>query len=184
VDKSKLTLELDDDWFLMKRRFPIVLFPLVLLTMICGLPNSDREYFATSEPKIDDLNGKYVPTEETLKYIVNEGRYEIEANHVFIRLLPNGNFDMQNMPDWWLTDFGQSQGCLITGQGKWDVVKQRNRWELSFDFPSGSDLCLKKYSSGLTISVPIVGNDKPYSLWFYVGNPDNGHTMIFQKIES
>jgi len=152
--------------------------------MICVFPHLDTESFAEAEPKIEDLNGKYVPTTETLKYIVNEGRYEIEANHVFIRLLPNGNFEMQNMPDWWLTDFGQSQGCLITGQGKWEVVKQQNLWKLSFDFLSESHLCLKKYSSGLTISVPIVGNNKPYSLWFYVGDPDSGHVMIFKKIES
>lgn len=167
----------------MQRRFPIVLFPLVLLTMVCVFPGLAREHFATSEPKMDDLNGKYVPTEETLKDIVNEGRYEVQANHVFVRLLPNGDFDMQSMPDWWLTDYGQSQGCLITGQGTWDVVKQQNRWELRFYFPSGNGLCVKKYSSGLTISVPIVGNNKPYSLQFYVGHPDNGHAMIFQKME-
>ena len=168
----------------MKRRFPIVLFPLVLLTITCVFPGLAREKFATSEPKIDDLNGKYIPTEETLKYIVNEGRYEVQANHVFIRLLPNRDFDMQNMPDWWLTDYGQSQGCLIIGQGKWDVVKQQNRWELRFNFLSESHLCLKKYSSGLTTSVPIVGNSKPYSLWLYVGHPDSGHKMVFQKTES
>jgi hypothetical protein len=152
--------------------------------MICAFPSLNREHLATAKPQIDDLNGKYVPTKETLKYIVDEGRYKVEENHVFIRLLPNGDFDMQNMPDWWLTDFGQSQGCLIIGQGKWDVVEQRNRWELRFDFLPESHLCLKKYSSGLTVSVPIVGNNKPYSLQFYVGHPDSGHTMIFQKIES
>src|ERR1051326_7678611 len=168
----------------MRLRTPILLFPLVLLAMICVLPNLNTEHFVVAEPKIEDLNGKYVPTEETLKDIVNEGRYEIEENHVFIRLLPNGNFDMQNLPDWWLTDYGQAQGCLITGQGKWNVVKQQDRWQLRFDFLSESHLCLKKYSSGLTISIPIVGNSKPYSLWFYVGHPDSGHIMVFQKAES
>ena len=178
-----MTLKSSHDWLLMKRRSPIALFPVVLLTMLCVIPNLNTQNFAMAQPRIEDLNGKYVPTKETLKDIVDEGRYEVEANHVFIRLLPNGNFDMQNMPDWWLTDYGQSQGCLIIGQGKWDLVEQRNRWELKFDFLSEGHLCLKKYSSGLTISVPIVGNSKPYALWFYVGHPDSGHTMIFQKTE-
>lgn len=168
----------------MKRRFSIVILVLVLLTIMCAFPRFGSEDFATVQPKIEDLNGKYVPTKETLKYIVNEGRYEIEEDHVFIRLLPNGDFVMQSMPDWWLTDYGQSQGCLINGQGKWDVVQEQNWWELRFDFLSGSNLCSKKYSSGFTTSVPIIGNDKPYSLWFYVGDPDSGHIMIFQKIES
>ncbi len=168
----------------MKRRFPTVLFLVVLLTMICAFPPFGAEDFATVEPKIEELNGKYVPTEETLKYIVNEGRYEVNEDRVFIRLLPNGDFVMESIPDWWLTDYGQSQGCLINGQGQWDVVQHENWWELRFDFLSDSNLCLKKYSSGLTISVPIVGSEKPYSLWFYVGDPDSGHVMIFQKIES
>lgn len=168
----------------MKRRLLLVLFLLALLTIMCSFPRFGAENFATVQPKIEDLNGKYVPTEETLKYIVNEGRYEINENRVFIRLLPNGDFVMQNMPDWWLTDFGQPQGCLINGEGDWDVVQHQDWWELRFDFQSGSNLCSEKYSSGLTISVPIVGNIKPYSLWFYVGDPDSGHTMIFQKIES
>ncbi|HLO31601.1 MAG TPA: hypothetical protein VK249_20785 [Anaerolineales bacterium] len=167
----------------MKRRFPIVLFPLVLLIISCIFPSLDTEHFAKVEPRLEDLNGKYVPTKETLKDMVNQGRYEVNENRVFIRLLPNGNFEMQNMPDWWLTDFGESQGCLINGQGNWEVVKQHNWWQLRFDFLSESHLCIKKYSSGLTISVPIAGNNKPYSLWFYVGDPDTGHVMIFQKIE-
>jgi hypothetical protein len=168
----------------MKRRFPIVLIVLVLLSMICIFLNWDTGYFAKAEPKLEDLNGKYVLTKESLEYIVKEGRYEVNANRVFVRLLPNGHFKMQNVPDWWLTDFGQSQGCLITGQGDWDVVKQLNRWKLKFEFLAGSGLCLKKYFSGLTVSVPIVGDSTPYSLWFYVGNPDNGHVMIFKKVQS
>ena len=152
--------------------------------MICAFLLFRAEDFSTVEPKIENLNGKYVPTEKTLKYIVNEGHYEVNENRVLIQLLPNGDFVMQSMPDWWLTDFGQPQGCLINGQGKWNVVQHQNWWELRFDFLSGSNLCLKKHSSGLTISVPIVGNDKPYSLWFYVGHPDSGHVMIFQKFES
>lgn len=168
----------------MKLRFLIAFFSLLLPIMICGFPNLQTESFAEAKPKAEELNGKYVPTEKTVDYIIKEGHYEVKANHVFIRLLPNGNFDMQNMPDWWLTDFGQSQGCLITGQGEWDVVEQRKRWELSFEFPSGSNLCLKKHSGGLTISTPILGNKKPYSLLFYVGHPDNGDVMIFEKIGS
>lgn len=167
----------------MKCRVPIVLFALLLLTLACAFSPFGAENFATVEPKIEDLNGKYVPTEETFRYIVNDGGYEVKESRVLIRLLPNGDFVMQDMPDWWLTDFGQPQGCLINGQGKWDVMQHQNWWELSFEFVSESNLCVKKYSSGLTITVPIVGNDKPYALWFYVGDPDSGHIMTFQKFE-
>lgn len=151
---------------------------------MCNFPHFGEGDFATVEPKIEDLNGKYVPTEETLKYIASQGGYDVNENRVFIRLLPNGDFVMQDIPDWWLTDFGQPQGCLINGEGQWDVVQHQDWWELRFAFPPESNLCLEKYSSGLTISVPIVGDDKPYSLWFTVGDPDRGNAMIFQKFES
>ena len=163
----------------MNRKFPSLLFPFVLLTMMCICPNFDTEKFAKTEPTIDDISGKYVPTSETLKNITEEGQYTV--NDMFILLWPNGSFEMQNMPDWWLTHFGKSQGCLIVGQGNWEIVKQQNWWELRLDFLSGKDLCVEEFSAGFTISIPLVGDSAPHSLWFYVGDPDTGHIMIFEK---
>ncbi len=146
---------------------------------MCVFPNLDTENFARVKPTVNDLAGKYLPTKQTLQSITNEGHYKV--NKLFVSLRSDGSFEMQNMPDWWLTDFGEPQGCLVNGQGSWEVVQQQSWWELRLDFLSGENLCLENYSTGLTISVPIVGNTAPYSLWFYVGDPDSGKVMIFEK---
>ena len=157
-----------------------MLFPFVLLTMVCIVPNFDTENFTKSKPTVADVSGEYVPTSETLEDIIEGGHYKV--NDIFIALSPDGSFEMQNLPDWWLTDFGKPEGCLISGQGNWEVVKQQDWWALRLDFLRGKNLCLEKFSAGFTTSIPVGGDNFPYSLWFYIGDPDIGHVMIFEKV--
>jgi len=164
----------------MNKKFRILLFPSALLTMMCLCPNLDTLNFAKDKPAIIDLSGKYTPTQATLKNIVDEGHYNV--NNIFILLSPDGNFELKNMPDWWLTSFGQPQDCLISGQGNWKIEKQQEWWELKLDFLTGKNLCVEEFSAGFTTSVPISGDATPYSLWLYVGDPDSGHVMIFEKV--
>ena len=152
----------------MNKKLLFLLASLALSTMVCVFPNLDTGYFAVSQPALTELAGKYVPTKETWDYIRNEGHYE--ATEISIVLSSDLSLEMKNMPDWWTNDFGKSDGKLDSLKGTWSVVKRQEWWELGLDFPS------------LTTSVPIVGKQPPYTLWFYIGDPDEGHVMIFEKV--
>ena len=152
----------------MNKKILFLLASLALSTIVCIVPNLDTKYFATSKPPLAEMVGKYVPNERTWNYIRTEGHYEV--TDIFIILSSDMSLEMRNMPDWWLTDFGKSNGKLESQDGTWSIVKQQGWWELGLDFPS------------LTTTIPIVGDQHPYVLWFYIGDPDEGHVMIFEKV--
>ncbi len=150
----------------MNMKYLVVL--CLLLLCGCHIPNFDDENFTKSKPKNEDLVGKYVPTAETLKLVREEGKYrKVETS---IELFKDGSLKMVNMPDWWLKEFGESKGGFESGVGTWDVREQQGRWELGLDI------------KGLvSTSIPIADVPVPYLLWFYVGDPDQGKVMIFEK---
>lgn len=165
----------------MQKRILIFLVPLVLATMMCSF---DTEKFAKTRPDSAKLVGKYLPTVETLKLIRDEGHYEVGVNeNIFISLLADGTFEMENMPDWWITDHGIPKGGKDSGTGKWSTVQHyQGWWVLELDFDSRENFSSKRGSSGLIAQVPIVGNTPPYALWFYIGDPDSGDVMIFERL--
>ena len=166
----------------MKNKILIFLVPLVLASVMCVVPNLDTEYFAKTKPDSEKLVGKYLPTIETLKLIRDEGHYEVGANeNISITLFSDGTFEMENMPDWWQTDFGRPKGGKDSGTGQWSVVKLQEWWQLELDFDSRENFSSETASSGLTTFIPIVDNPLPYALWFYVGDPDGGKVMIFKR---
>ncbi len=59
----------------------------------------------------------------------------------------------------------------------WEVVKPVHEAQLSFDFflkATG----VQKYSSGLTISMFQSWKNKPYALWFYIGNHEIKNSVV------
>ena len=158
-----------------RRRSLVLAIAVLTLSVTCVFPNLDSEYFTRNKPKQADLAGKYVPTTNTLQFIGEEGGYE--AVDISITLWPDGSFEMVSMPDWWGETSGKSSGGFDSGHGEWDIVKHQEWWNLELDFTSEDP------PVGLT-SVPLVGEAPPYRLWFYVGDPDVGDVMIFDKVVS
>jgi len=159
-----------------------VAFGIILLaasTMMCVFPNPDTELYTRTEPKVTDLVGNYIPTSATLDFIRNKGRYEVVDSFVVLSL--DGSFEMVNMPDWWHI-FGEPKGGFDSGQGEWSVRKSQGWWELMLDFSSRENFSSEKVSTGLITDVTLVGEAPPYQLWFYVGDPDAGHVMIFEQV--
>ena len=155
---------------------------IALTTMMCVFPNLDTEYFVSEEPKTAELVGRYFPTSGTMRFIREEGKYEIDENEITLLLKADGNFEMKNMPDWWHTDFGKSKGGEDSGEGSWRIVAHQEWWDVQLDFDSREQFSSDKTESGLITSVPIVGDAPPYFLWFYVGDPDSGKVMVFERI--
>jgi hypothetical protein len=144
----------------------------MLVVLACVLPNLDAEVFAREEPDPQDLVGVYAPTETTRRFIMEDGGYPRCAPR--LTLAADGIFTMTAMPDWWLDPAGVPGGVFYDGAGTWLVVSHQDWWDLELDF-DGADLPV-----GAT-SMPLVGQAPPYRIWFYVGDPDSGDVMVFER---
>lgn len=156
----------------------IAIMALSNITCGFGFLGFNNENFTTSKPELEQMVGIYLPIEKTEKLI--KSQYNLDMNDISISLYPDGTFEMNNMPDWWATDSGGSNGGVDTGTGKWDIDFDDSNgeyWELFLGFETGT------FSSGEMFStwINIANNQPPYSLWFYIG-PDGPPVMIFEQV--
>jgi hypothetical protein len=84
------------------------------------------EVYTTKQPKAEDLVGLYVPSEETKAFIANEGYYLPAESS--ITLSADAAVSMTNIPDWWLTPFGKSEGSFHSYHRRWTVQKHQDWW--------------------------------------------------------
>jgi hypothetical protein len=147
-----------------------------------GAYDFDKDNFTKTEPQPEKVAGTYLPTKETLLLIKNIGLYDLQ--NISISLHSDGTFEMQNMPDWWITDYGVSNGGTDSGKGKWRVHKTTGGdwWQLELEFVSGTFSSKEYLSEGFYTEMHLSGEQPPYSLWVYVGDPDKGRVMIFEQI--
>jgi len=153
------------------------LFAIVVLlsTVVCVTPNLDTENFVREQPAAEDLVGTYEPIGSSRKMIQEEGEYE--PWDISVKLMANGSFEISGMPDWWWHPLGEASGGFGSGSGEWEIVSHQPWWDVQFNFDTG-DIPI-----GLT-SVPIAGEAPSYRLWFYLGDPDSGRAMIFERMDS
>jgi hypothetical protein len=163
----------------MNRRILLLTIPLAILSIVCVCPSFETEYFAQAQPKAADLVGTYVPTADTLDFVRKEGGYQV-VEPIEIILKADGNFEMHHMPDWWRTEWGESEGGFDSGDGQWTVSKQQDWWDVEFQFKSREHFS-EPVSNGFVTFIPIYGQAPPYKLWFYIGDPDGGDVMIFER---
>jgi hypothetical protein len=126
------------------------------------------EVYTTKQPKAEDLVGLYVPSEETKAFIANEGHYSPAESS--ITLSADGSVSMTNIPDWWLTPFGESQGRFHSYHGRWTVQKHQDWWVVgvSLDDATGTEVFL-------------IGEKAPYKIHIILGDPDGGRGMDFVR---
>jgi len=155
---------------------------LAVSNVMCGLGarDFDADSFTKVKPTRQQMAGVYVPTKETVTLIEQTGHYHL--NDIAISLFKDGTFDMQNMPDWWIADFGVSKGKGDSGKGKWQIVKHGTLWQIEFGFETGEFNSDKNLSNGFFTTKDMSGDSPPYSLWFYIGDPDKGRVMIFEQV--
>ena len=154
------------------------ILPLSLL-LLSGCPNPDTRHFTKKKPKNEDLVGTYVPDAKTLRWIRQAGKYPEVENSVV--LSADGSFQMINMPDCWTDPFGIPKGRFDSGIGEWQSVRLQEWWDLRLTFRSRKEFASDPHDSGWVTFVPVVGQTPPYRLWLYVGDPDGGQRMIFEK---
>jgi hypothetical protein len=93
-----------------------------------------------------------------------------------LNLRNDGAFEIVNIPERWL-HFGHSNQGFYSGSGTWSVVKDfQGHWIVKVQFTS-----LPAYESGLLTSVRISRSKASYYIYNFIGDPDSGHVMGFEK---
>jgi hypothetical protein len=155
-------------------------FALLVLIALTGCPvNLDTERMPTAPPNRADLVGVYRPTADTLTYIRKEGGYA--ERDISLTLKADGTFEVENLPDWWRSDFGHPEGGFDSGSGKWDIEKSQDWWGLNLSF-SDMKRFAKPADDGRGAGATLIGHAAPYDIAFTVGDPDSGHEMRFERV--
>jgi len=160
----------------LKRRWVWALL-VALVSGMCMCPNLDSESFARVRPEVGALSGRYTPTSETLRQIGAQG---YPAAEIAVVLQPDGVLLLCNLPDGWRSSSGEPAGGLDTGRGHWRLVQQQERWVLELDVEELVNSVSGPVQGRLTWA-PLVGEQAPYFLWLYVGDPDSGNVMVFER---
>jgi len=129
--------------------------------------------FAHQKPNEADLIGKWVPTAQTLKDMRTNGGYAISTHELVLN--SDKNFSMKNMPDWWATAWGESKRGFGSASGKWALLSKA-----TYSHDWGVDLVVGTAEIGF---VPVRNQSPPYLLHVGIGDPDNGHFMLFERLK-
>jgi hypothetical protein len=155
---------------------------IVLVGILLSSCRYSPEYweFTRKKPRQEDVVGQYVPDQKARKFIFEKRNYPKEK--ISINLGPDGSFELKNIPDCWLSDFGKSSGKFNSGGGTWELAEHDSRWTLSLHFPSTEHFSAKRFKGGFFTFVMLIGEKPPYIIYLMVGDPDGGEGMRFEKI--
>ena len=151
--------------------------PLVCSFVVVSSCYNPREIaeelqFARQKPLETELVGTWVPTTQTLEDMRGNGGYSISTHELVLNA--DKTFAMKNMADWWATDFGES---------KKDFQSTAGRWTLS-PADGGRDWGIALIVGTSEIALVHVRNQvPPYLIHIGIGDPDNGHFMLFERIK-
>jgi hypothetical protein len=133
----------------------------------------------TAEPRREDLVGAWVPTPRTRRAVAEKGKYP--PAETVVTLAADGSFRADNIPDWWNTSFGKPAGKFDSGSGKWSVERYQGSWRVELHFDSTAEFHSAEPGPGLLKQALLVGVQPPYLLQFFIGGPDSGNAMNFER---
>jgi hypothetical protein len=112
--------------------------------------------YTRTQPKANDLVGTYLPDRATTDLVAREGRYRpLPAS---ITLGEGGALTITNIPDWWNTSFGDSQGGFDSGRGEWSVVRHQRWWAIAAAFDSTHGFASSRGAGRFATSFMLVGS--------------------------
>ena len=127
--------------------------------------------FARQKPLEANVAGKWVPTAQTLEDMRNKGGYAISTHELVLNA--DKTFFMRNMPDWWATDLESKKG-FQSASGRWMLSPATGGSDWGIDLMVGT--------SGIGF-VHVRNQKPPYLIHIGIGDPDNGHYMLFERIK-
>jgi len=163
----------------MKCRFvqTFLIIPLALCISSCVV-NLDRVFssynYTSTQPNQDDIVGVWIADEATLKDMRTRGNYITTVPPKFV-LNADGNFKMDNMPDWWKDGFGEPRGGFETNSGTWKLSKSGCCWEIGLHFKAPN-----LYTNVGLLEHRFNGKPK-FLIERILGDPDSGNEMTFIK---
>lgn len=159
-------------------------FSVLLLLILTGCQYDPyTDVYTTTQPKTNDVVGIYFPDTNTITLISKEGHYgQVSPS---ITLFSDGTIIITNIPDWWLTSFGEPQGGFDSGRGTWTIEKHQEWWALGVGFTNTENFAsLTNKPEGLGAEMMLVGEKPPYKIHLIVGDPDAGKGMQFERLQS
>jgi hypothetical protein len=146
----------------------------MLLSAGCYNPTEIVEelQFARQKPNETDLVGRWVPTPSTLDDMRTNGGYTISTHELVLNA--DRTFSMKNIPDWWATDFGDSKRGFRSASGRWALAWATGGHDWGVDLVVGT--------SGIGF-VHVRNQKPPHLLHIGIGDPDNGHFMLFARVK-
>jgi hypothetical protein len=125
------------------------------------------------KPAEQDIVGLWQLTESSLESIRKEG-YE-PGVHAF-EFRDDGTFVMTNLPDM-VWNFGESGGEFESGSGTWNIETDVNgNWSIRVHFTE-----MDGVANDLVTYFYLYGNQPPYLIYDYVGDPDSGYIITFER---
>jgi hypothetical protein len=157
------------------------------MALLSGCPHDPHSGGSTTaEPRREDLVGAWVPIAQTRRAVAEKGKYP--PAETVVTLAADGSFRADNIPDWWNTSFGKPAGKFDSGSGKWSVRPQlhaspgpQGSWRVELHFDSTAEFHSAEPGPGLLKQALLVGYQPPYLLQFFVGDPDSGNAMNFER---
>lgn len=153
-----------------------------LLLTACSRDANPSNY-TVGQPKITELMGTYLPTDRTTELLKATGKYT-SANSS-ITLGEDGTITIVNVPDWWLTSFGEAKGNFDNGKGTWTLDKNKNWWLIVASFPTATAQFSTSVprSGHVTAMLSLVGQKPPYTLQMSIVDPNADVAMQYQKVK-
>ncbi|GAB3752775.1 hypothetical protein [Spirosoma pomorum] len=146
----------------------------------------DESYYKPTKekPTEDDLVGLWKLNRFCYSFIKEQNVYPVDSITLSIR--SNGTFKIINLPDLVADDFGHPiNGKLMDATGTWEVDSTNSNapteWglQLMFDKRDLQKAGIRK--PGLNIEYQIYQVNKSPVLFYFIGDPDNGKTLVFEK---
>lgn len=138
----------------------------------CFVPGCDYFYYDGTrvKPPLEAIVGTWVPDDNSLKYIREEGGYSASTRTELV-LKADGTYEMNNMPDWFWFHDGVSRREFRSEWGTWEVSLDGGRpyW------------ILRLRAHDAERGIGLRGQQAPYSLRFRFGHIDDNKYMIFIK---
>lgn len=166
----------------MNKRVLFLISFLAVSNLMClfSARDYDQEHsFTKTEPQKEQLVGEYFPTLGTITLIRDKGHYSVEGTSIIV--YADETFDIVNMPDWWVPNnagYGVSNGGFDSGKGNWSISSSSGLWQIRFGFETGT---FNSINEPFGITLDLGGEQPPYTIWIYIGDPDTGRVMVFEQ---
>ena len=143
-----------------------------LALLVLALTGCTVDY-TRSQPRENDLAGKWVLTPASIADMSKRGKYAISQHEVVLN--PDHTFSATGIPDWALTIDGRSHKNFKAGSGAWSVSPN--------DYDSTRYVVKLNFYRTSSLTFHIVHKTQPYLLRCTLGDPDDGTALVLERVE-